>query len=57
MELCRLAALILKQTTFAMEQHFPADIFDKLVLRICKSYNVVSYHNFSHAFSLFLVGN
>lgn len=25
------------------------------MLRICRTYNVVSYHNFSHAFSLFLV--
>ena len=53
--LARLAAETLKAVSFTREEGLPEDKIDALMMRICRSYNVVSYHNFSHAFSLFLV--
>jgi len=54
--LARLVAETLKKIPFAREEGLGEDRIDALMLRICRGYNVVSYHNFSHAFSLFLVG-
>lgn len=47
--------MIIKDTEFYKTQDFPPNKIDNLITKISKQYNVVSYHNFSHGFSVFLV--
>ena len=53
--ICYLAALALKNSSFVAEQGIKAGRIDSFIEMICMNYNVTSYHNFSHAFSVFLV--
>jgi len=47
--------MILKENTYFKEKINDDKFLKKLVTEISINYNIVSYHNFSHAFSLTLV--
>jgi ribosomal protein S8 len=44
---------VLKQKGYIASFNIPEEKMQKLIKRINEEYNVVSYHNFSHAFSVF----
>ena len=50
-----IAGVGLKSTAFAAEQMMEPGRIDSFIERVCLNYNVTSYHNFSHGFSVFLV--
>lgn len=55
LSLCYLAGLALKNSSFVIEQGIKSSRIDSFIEMVCLNYNVTSYHNFSHGFSVFLV--
>ena len=53
-DLCALASKIINYNFYCAE-NFNPELIEHLVLNIAENYNVLSYHNFSHAFSVFLM--
>ena len=53
-DLCMVASAFLNKNSFSVE-NFDSQTIELLVENICERYNIVSYHNFSHAFSVFLL--
>ena len=53
-DLCGIASKLLRDNPFSSE-NFPIELVESLVQNICERYNIISYHNFSHAFSVFLL--
>lgn len=47
--------MILKENLYYKQQFNDDNFLQKLVTEISINYNIVSYHNFSHGFSLSLV--
>ena len=54
-ELASFATMILKENNYFRQQFNDEKFLQKLVTEISINYNIVSYHNFSHGFSLSLV--
>ena len=54
-ELVALAGILMKGTAFAQGQIVETEKIDQVMMKVSKHYNVASYHNFSHGFSVFLV--
>lgn len=50
-----LAGIVFKSTAFVIDQGIKSTQIDSFVEKIALNYNVTSYHNFSHGFSVFLV--
>ena len=50
-----LAGLILKNTALVSEQAIRSAKIDTFIEKVSLKYNITSYHNFSHGFSVFLV--
>lgn len=54
-DLAIFAEMILKENEYFINEVKDSKTLGKLVTEISLHYNIVSYHNFSHAFSLSLV--
>ena len=53
--LINMAKEMLRTTNFCSEQGIKPPKLEAFMRMICRNYNVLPYHNFSHAFSVYLV--
>ena len=54
-ELCELSLEVFEYMGLHKEFNIERKMLQSLIQSICKNYNVIPYHNFSHAFSVFQV--
>lgn len=52
-ELCEYAVKMIEYTKFPVNNGIDTSVLGNLIKELCLNYNVVPYHNFTHAFSLF----